>query len=135
MKVCEILRLLSEDGWFLVSTRGSHRQFKHPTKPGSVTVPGMPNDDLALGTLSSILKQARLKIEDSMRYAIVIEKAEGNYSAYVPDLLGCVATGMTMEETETQIREAIEFHIEGLREDGTPVPEPLSKVTYVEIVA
>jgi predicted RNA binding protein YcfA (HicA-like mRNA interferase family) len=61
MKVREILRLLSEDGWFLVSTRGSHRQFKHPTKPGRVTVPGKPNDDLALGTLNSILKQARLK--------------------------------------------------------------------------
>jgi predicted RNase H-like HicB family nuclease len=57
-----------------------------------------------------------------MRYAIVIEKAEGNYSAYVPDLPGCVATGMSVEEVETQIREAIEFHLEGLREDGTPIP-------------
>ncbi len=54
-----------------------------------------------------------------MRYAIVIEKAEGNYSAYVPDLPGCVATGATPEETERAIREAIEFHLEGLREDGS----------------
>ena len=53
-----------------------------------------------------------------MRYAIVLEKAENNYSAYVPDLPGCVATGHTVEETEREIREAIEFHIEGLREDG-----------------
>ena len=52
-----------------------------------------------------------------MRYAIVIEKAENNYSAYVPDLPGCVATGATVEETEAQIREAIEFHLEGMRED------------------
>jgi predicted RNase H-like HicB family nuclease len=59
-----------------------------------------------------------------MRYAIVIEKAEGNYSAYVPDLPGCVATGGTIEEVESQIREAIEFHLEGMREDGTPVPHP-----------
>jgi predicted RNase H-like HicB family nuclease len=53
-----------------------------------------------------------------MRYAVVIEKAAGNYSAYVPDLPGCVATGNTIEEVETEIREAIEFHLDGLREDG-----------------
>jgi predicted RNase H-like HicB family nuclease len=70
-----------------------------------------------------------------MRYAIVIEKAENNYSAYVPDLPGCVATGTTIEETESQIREAIEFHLEGLREDGLPVPPPSSRVEYVEIAA
>ena len=68
-----------------------------------------------------------------MRYAIVIEKAENNYSAYVPDLPGCVATGATVEETESQIREAIEFHLEGLREDGVPIPQPASRVEYVEI--
>lgn len=56
-----MLRMLNEDGWFLVATRGSHRQFKHPAKAGRVTVPGKPNDDLALGTLNSILKQAGLK--------------------------------------------------------------------------
>ncbi|WP_340123554.1 type II toxin-antitoxin system HicA family toxin [Methylobacter svalbardensis] len=61
MKVNEILIMLKKDGWYLVSTRGSHRQFKHPTKSGRVTVPGKPNDDLAVGTLNSILKQAKLK--------------------------------------------------------------------------
>lgn len=70
-----------------------------------------------------------------MRYAIVIEKAEGNYSAYVPDLPGCVATGTTVEETEAQIREAIEFHVAGLREDGLSVPQPSSQVEYVEVAA
>jgi predicted RNase H-like HicB family nuclease len=70
-----------------------------------------------------------------MRYAIIIEKAEGNYSAYVPDLPGCVATGATVEEAESQIREAIEFHLEGLREDGLPVPQPTSRVHYVDIAA
>lgn len=68
-----------------------------------------------------------------MRYAIVIEKAEGNYSAYVPDLPGCVATGGTIEEAETQIREAIEFHLAGLREDGIPIPQASSHVDYVEV--
>ncbi|MFY9314422.1 MAG: type II toxin-antitoxin system HicB family antitoxin [Burkholderiales bacterium] len=68
-----------------------------------------------------------------MRYAIVIEKAESNYSAYVPDLPGCVATGSTVEEAESQIREAIEFHLEGMREDGISIPAPVSKVEYVDI--
>ncbi len=61
MKVGEVVRILMDDGWFLVATRGSHRQFKHPTKPGRVTIAGKPSDDLAPGTLNSILKQARLK--------------------------------------------------------------------------
>jgi len=70
-----------------------------------------------------------------MRFAIVIEKAEGNYSAYVPDLPGCIATGATVEETEAQIREAIEFHLEGMREEGLPIPQPASRVEYVDIAA
>jgi predicted RNA binding protein YcfA (HicA-like mRNA interferase family) len=61
MKVSEILELLRKDGWLLVATRGSHRQFKHPVKSGRVTVAGKPSDDLASGTLNSILKQASLK--------------------------------------------------------------------------
>jgi len=61
MKVGEILSMLKGDGWYLAATRGSHRQFKHPTKSGRVTVPGKPSDDLAPGTLNSILKQAHLK--------------------------------------------------------------------------
>ena len=70
-----------------------------------------------------------------MRYAVVIEKAENNYSAYVPDLPGCVATGMSIAETEAKIREAIEFHLEGMREDGIPIPPPSSQVEYVDVVA
>ena len=64
-----------------------------------------------------------------MRYAIVIEKAENNYAAYVPDLPGCVATGFTIEETEQQIREAIDLHLRGMREDGMPIPKPSSRWT------
>ena len=70
-----------------------------------------------------------------MRYAIVIEPADGNFSAYVPDLPGCVATGATLAATEHAIREAIEFHIDGLREDGAPVPPPAIRVDYVEVAA
>jgi predicted RNase H-like HicB family nuclease len=70
-----------------------------------------------------------------MKYAIVIEKADSNYSAYVPDLPGCVATGATSEEAEKEIREAIEFHIEGMKEDGEAIPVPSSSVDYVEVAA
>ena len=70
-----------------------------------------------------------------MRYAIVIENAGANYSAYVPDLPGCVATGATLEECEQQIREAIAFHLDGLREDGIAVPQPASLVEYIEVAA
>jgi len=70
-----------------------------------------------------------------MRYAIVIERAAENYSAYVPDLPGCVATGSTLEEVEEQIREAIAFHLERLREGGMSVPPPSSHVEYVDIAA
>jgi len=61
MKVSEVLRMLHDDGWYVVATKGSHRQLKHHTKPGRVTVAGKPNDDIAPGTLNSILKQAGLK--------------------------------------------------------------------------
>ncbi len=67
-----------------------------------------------------------------MRYAVVIEKAGGNYSAYVPDLPGCVATGATVKDVESEIRDAIRFHIEGLKADGLPVPAPTSIADYVE---
>ena len=64
MKVREVIRLVEADGWYLKATRGSHRQFKHPTKTGRVTIPGKPGDDLAPGTLNSILKQSGLKEDD-----------------------------------------------------------------------
>ena len=67
-----------------------------------------------------------------MRYAVVIEKAADNYSAYVPDLPGCIATGATLQAVENEIRDAIRFHIDGLKEDGLPVPEPTSIADYVE---
>ncbi|TLG78570.1 type II toxin-antitoxin system HicB family antitoxin [Methylocystis sp. B8] len=66
------------------------------------------------------------------RYAVVIEKAGDNYSAYVPDLPGCIATGSTVAEVERELREAIRFHIEGLEADGLPVPLPSAVAEYVD---
>jgi predicted RNase H-like HicB family nuclease len=70
-----------------------------------------------------------------MRYAVVIERAANNYSAYVPDLPGCVSTGSTADEALANIREAVKFHLEGLREDGHPIPAPTAVTTYVEAEA
>ncbi len=67
-----------------------------------------------------------------MRYAVVIERAEGNFSAYVPDLPGCVATGATVAEAEAEIREAIRFHIDGLKADEIDIPQPTSIAEYIE---
>jgi predicted RNase H-like HicB family nuclease len=74
----------------------------------------------------------RMTAERAMRYAIVIEKTNGNFSAYVPDLPGCVATGESVKAVESEIRDAIRFHIDGLQQDGLPVPEPTSILDYVE---
>ena len=67
------------------------------------------------------------------KYAVVIERGPNNYSAYVPDLPGCITTGKTLDEIKTNIREAIELHLEGLMEDGSPVPEPSSVAIEVEL--
>ena len=70
-----------------------------------------------------------------MRYVVIVEEGEGSFGAYVPDLPGCVAVGETREEALQLIQEAIEFHLEGLREDGQPIPEPSSSIEYVEVRA
>jgi predicted RNase H-like HicB family nuclease len=68
-----------------------------------------------------------------MRYSVVIEKADGNYSVYVPDVPGCVSTGDTVAQALSNIREALEFHFDGMREDGLPIPDPQTLVDYVDV--
>jgi predicted RNA binding protein YcfA (HicA-like mRNA interferase family)/predicted RNase H-like HicB family nuclease len=134
MKVKDLLKILEDDGWFLLSTKGSHMQFKHPVKPGRVTIAGKHSADLAPGTLDSILKQAGPKGKKQMhRFLVVIEKANGNYSAYSPYLPGCIAAGATQEEVEKNMTEAINLHIRELIEDGLPVPESESVAKYVAV--
>lgn len=101
--------MLEQDGWVLVRTRGSHRPYKHPVKLGWVTVPGKLGDDLAPGTLNSVMKQGG--IETMKKYLIVVEPTQTGFSAYSPDLL------------------------EGLREEGQEVPEPQSYSAYVALPA
>jgi len=84
------------------------------------------------GRAQQHLEASRMEGSKGMKYLVVVEKAGGNYSAYVPDLPDCVATGATVEETQRNIREAIATHIEGLRKDGLPVPEPQTQAEFVE---
>ena len=70
-----------------------------------------------------------------MKYAVIIEKGEKGYGAYVPDLPGCIAAGDTKEEVKKLIHEAIEFHIEGLRENGEQIPQPASSIEFIEVAA
>ena len=137
-----MIRRLTNAGWQLVATRGSHRQFKHPEQPGRVTVAGKPGDDLAPGTLKSIARQSGLRLPldppialPAMRpsYAVVIEEAEGNFCAHVPDLPGCVATGGTRDEVLVQIRTAIAFHLEGMATDAALPPTPRTSVATVTL--
>jgi len=135
MKVGQVLRLLRREGWYRVPGRGDQRQFKHPRRPGRITVSGKGNSDLVPRTLRGILAQAGLEEAPmTIRFAIVVEKAASNYAAYVPDLPGCVATGATVAEAEQRLRAAIAEHVRGLRADGMPAPVPTSVVDYVEVV-
>jgi predicted RNA binding protein YcfA (HicA-like mRNA interferase family)/predicted RNase H-like HicB family nuclease len=137
VKVREVIKILENDGWYLARTKGSHRQFKHKDKPGAVTVSGKEGVDVPRGTLNSIWKQAGLKEQKGpgMKYAVIVEEGDTSFGAHVPDLPGCVAVAETRQEVLELIQEAIEFHLEGLRQDGQPIPPPSSSVEYVEIQA
>jgi predicted RNA binding protein YcfA (HicA-like mRNA interferase family) len=91
VKVRDVIRMLEQDGWSLARTRGSHRQYKHPAKLGVVTVTGKPGDELAPGTLNNVSEAGGT--ETMKKYLIVIEPTQTGFSAYLPDLPGCVSTG------------------------------------------
>ena len=97
MKVRDVIKRLQDDGWYLDRTKS---------------------------TLKSIWRQSQIQEDIIMSYAVVIEKGDISYGAYVPDLPGCVAVGETLEEVESLIKEAIEFHLEGMQQKGLPIPEP-----------
>ena len=105
MKVRDIVKKIEEDGWQLARTRGSHRQFHHPVKPGRA----------------------------QMKYLVIYEKSGSGWGAYVPDLPGLGVAGSTLDEVKQLMREAIDFHLEGMREHGDPIPEPSAITEYVSV--
>ena len=132
MKVRDVIRMIEKDGWLLDRTRGDHRQYVHLAKPGTLTIPGHSGDDMPSGTLNFSAEEGRAQ---EMKYAVVFEKTPRNWAAYVPDLPGCVTTGRTLAGTRRLIAEAIQFHIEGMRRRGEPVPEPSAVAETVDIQA
>ena len=132
MKVRELIKLLESKQWRQVRQKGSHRAFRHPVKALVVTVPGSRNDDIPVGYAQVDSQEGRDR-GPMKRYAVVFEKADKNWAAYVPDLPGCITTGKTLDETKQNIREAVELHLEAMREVGDPIPEPTADVDFVEL--
>lgn len=97
MKVREVIALVEADGWVLVRTRGNHRQYTYPTKPGLVTIAGNRNRDVPPRHTCEHSPIGRDQ-DESMRYAVIIEKGDTSYGASVPDLPGCIAVGETLDE-------------------------------------
>lgn len=127
LKVREIIKMVESDGWSLARTRGSHRQYVHPTKRGVVTIAGNPSADLPRGTERSIPEADGTVMGGATMsgYAIVVEQAEdGGYGAWSPEVPGCVALGATVDETVAEMRVAIKLHLELLAERGEPLPLP-----------
>jgi predicted RNA binding protein YcfA (HicA-like mRNA interferase family)/predicted RNase H-like HicB family nuclease len=137
VKFREIVRLIEEDGWQLTRQRGSHRQYSHPTKPGRVTIAGHPNKDCAERHRRQYPSSSRTEEAELMsEYLVVIENEGNSWGAYVPDLPGVGVAGDSRDEVEQLIREAIELHLEGLREAGDPIPRPAAvATTLIEIPA
>jgi predicted RNase H-like HicB family nuclease len=133
MKVRDLVRLIEADGWFLVRTTGSHRQFYTQLSP-------YRHDCWQLvrrGTTKNISKRIPPSADPerriAIRYAVIFEKCATGYGAYVPDLSGCVATASTMDETRRLIREAMELHVADMRATGQSVPQPTSLCEYAKI--
>lgn len=116
LKVRELVRVIEADGWKPVRTTGSHRHFKHPSKPTVVTVPREAGR-----------RPCHRNSQGGPFWAA------NNWSAYVPDLPGCITTGATLDETKANIREAIKGHLQTLKEFGDPLPIPSSLAGEVEV--
>ena len=129
------MRLVQHAGWHHVRTKGSHRQFQHPERPGTVTVAGKLGTDIPAGTLNKERRPQEVRKGRVMEYLVVVEKGGSSYGAYVPDLPGCVAAGETRREVLKLIRDAVKLHIEALRESGQSVPEPTSRSDVVKVRA
>lgn len=132
MKVRDVLKLIEEDGWYQVAQKGSHRQFKHPVKvsPGHCSGSSVARD--GQGHIGQHSQTGGFEMKE---YAAVFEKTSNGWSAYAPDLPGLGVAAATFSETEQLLRDGIEMHLDGMREDRLPIPEPLTQVMRMAIPA
>jgi predicted RNase H-like HicB family nuclease/predicted RNA binding protein YcfA (HicA-like mRNA interferase family) len=130
MKVREVIRLLEKHGWVQMRSKGSYRHFKHLV----ITVPGKPRQGTRARHAQRYTQKGRAEMS-ARRYPVVIEPTGTGYSAYSPDVDGCVAVGNTEEETRRNFQDALTAHFQAMREVGEPIPEPHTSVDYVEVAA
>lgn len=133
MRYRERVSQLQRDGWQHIRTTGSHYHYKHPAKPGLVTIPagGKLSHDVPPRHVTLDSEAGEVKMIH-MEYTVIIEPADdGTFSVYVPDLPGCISTGRSREEAIDSIREAIQGHVATLRDLGEPVPPPRSRSQVV----
>jgi predicted RNA binding protein YcfA (HicA-like mRNA interferase family)/predicted RNase H-like HicB family nuclease len=135
VKVREIIKELELVGWVQIRQSGSHRHFKHTVHPGSVCVAGNMGDEVPKGTLGNIGAGWIGKEATMTEYTIVIEDAGTNYAAYAPDVPGCIATGVSIDEVTATLREAIAEHLEILRDMGEDIPVPHSRAGVIQIAS
>lgn len=128
MKIRDVIKRLEKDDWRLVRAKGSHRQFHHPSKPGTVTVAG-----IRTGHSSRNVEQYPQAGWFEMKSLVIYEKSETGWGAYAPDLPGLGVASKTLDEAKELIREAIDFHLEGLREHGDQIPVPSATTEYVTV--
>ena len=127
MKVHEIIKLLERDGWYLVRAKGSHRQFQHDSKQGTITVPGKYSSDAPKGTAkksSSRQGSSKRRRIEAMKYVAVLERAPTNYGGFVPDVPGATGIADTREATLRSLAEGLALAIQDLTERGLPIPPP-----------
>jgi predicted RNase H-like HicB family nuclease len=131
MKVRDVLKLIEQDGWRLDRTKGSHRQY-----PSGQTRDGHGGRaSLRRVTAGNFEQRSKAIGIEAVKYTVLYEKSGTGYSAYVPDLQGCVAAAKTLDKTKQLIREAIEMHIERLKQHGEPIPQPTTVSDSITVSA
>ena len=129
VKVRDVIRTLAwprleRDGCRLGTQVGSHRQFRHPNRPGTVTVAGKPSDKVPKGMVGSIWRPGGRECSAATERVVVIEREGDAWGAYVPDFPGWVVVGYSSDEVDERIAEAVPLHIQSLRKHGEPIPPP-----------
>lgn len=132
VKVRDMIRLLESDGWRLKAMRGSHRQVKHPRNADGRHCTRSAWQRLARRHIKGDFENGRVA-GGRLKYAVIYEHGPTSWGAYVPDLPGVISVGDSRDEVARLIQEAIELHLDGMREEGLPIPVPSSFVGEVEV--